>query len=87
MLTIETIKQIAARATQTAVEIPCAMSIVIVDSGSLFGDGVIVDSGVIVDNGVIVDDSTIQAQAATVNGDLTTCAPVVIDIGIDCLNY
>jgi glc operon protein GlcG len=34
MLTIETIKQIAARATESAAGIPCAMSIVIVDSGA-----------------------------------------------------
>ncbi len=34
MLTIEIIKQIAARATQAAAAIPCAMSIVIVDSGA-----------------------------------------------------
>lgn len=34
MLTLETIKQIAARAEQAAALIPCAMSIVIVDSGA-----------------------------------------------------
>ena len=34
MLTIETIKQIAARATASAAAIPCAMSIVIVDAGA-----------------------------------------------------
>src|SRR5882757_3318275 len=34
MLTIETIKQVAARASQRAAGIPCAMSIVIVDSGA-----------------------------------------------------
>lgn len=34
MLTLETIKQIAARAEQAAVLIPCPMSIVIVDSGA-----------------------------------------------------
>ena len=34
MLTIEIVKQIAARAVQAASEIPCAMSIVIVDSGA-----------------------------------------------------
>lgn len=34
MLTLEAIKQIAARANQAAAAIPCAMSIVIVDSGA-----------------------------------------------------
>lgn len=34
MLTIQTIKQIAARASQSAAGISCAMSIVIVDSGA-----------------------------------------------------
>jgi uncharacterized protein GlcG (DUF336 family) len=34
MLTLETIKQVAARAEQAAALIPCAMSIVIVDSGA-----------------------------------------------------
>jgi glc operon protein GlcG len=34
MLTIETIKQIAARASQTAAEFSCPMSIAIVDSGA-----------------------------------------------------
>jgi glc operon protein GlcG len=34
MLTLETIKQIVARAEQAAALIPCAMSIVIVDSGA-----------------------------------------------------
>jgi glc operon protein GlcG len=34
MLTLETIKQIAARAEQAAALIPCAMSIAIVDSGA-----------------------------------------------------
>lgn len=34
MLTIALIKQIAARATEAAAAIPCAMSIVIVDSGA-----------------------------------------------------
>jgi glc operon protein GlcG len=34
MLTLKSIKQIAARAEQTAVALPCAMSIVIVDAGA-----------------------------------------------------
>jgi len=34
MLTIALIRQIAARATEAAAAIPCALSIVIVDSGA-----------------------------------------------------
>jgi hypothetical protein len=28
-----------------------------------------------------------QAQAATISGDTTTAAQVVVDTGIDCLSY
>jgi hypothetical protein len=42
---------------------------------------------VIVSNGVIVSDFTIQAQSATVGGDITSSMAVPVDTGTDFLGY
>ncbi len=55
--------------------------------GTIVSDGVIASDGTIVSDGVITSDACVLAQAAEVNGDLTTDSTAVIDTGIDCLSY
>ena len=60
---------------------------VIVSDGYALADGVIISDGVIVSDGVIISDAVALAQAAQLDGDLTTILPVSLDTGLDCLDY
>ena len=60
---------------------------VLATDGTIVGDGVLATDGTIVGDGAIVSDVYVQAQAATIAGDMTTSQTVIIDNGVDCLNY
>jgi len=54
--------------------------IMVADRGA-FGDGIMVSDGVILGDGIMVSDN-VRAQQAMVEGDPTTCMPVVVDPGL-----
>jgi subtilisin family serine protease len=60
---------------------------VIVSDGYALADGVLVGDGVIVGDGVLVGDSIAVAQSAQVGGDLVTAIELVLDSGLDSLEF